>query len=51
MVDVDENQETMAHCGVSAMPSFILYKNGSEVDKMQGGSSPDKLKAMISKHV
>merc|ERR1711924_291283 len=28
-VDVDENQETAAACGINCMPTFQFYKNGA----------------------
>jgi len=27
-VDVDENQETAAHCSIKSMPTFQFYKKG-----------------------
>jgi len=47
-VDVDENEETAADCGVSAMPTFMFYKNGSKVGEMMG-ANPDKLRENINK--
>lgn len=35
-VDVDKCQETAASQGVSAMPTFILYRNKVKVSKIQG---------------
>lgn len=35
-VDVDKCQETAASQGVSAMPTFILYRNKVKVGKIQG---------------
>jgi thioredoxin len=35
-VDVDKCQETAAMQGVSAMPTFIFYRNRSKIDRFQG---------------
>ena len=35
-VDVDENQETAAACGINCMPTFQFYKNGAKAFEMQG---------------
>lgn len=49
-IDVDECQETAQECGIRAMPTFQFYKNSKKVDEFSG-ASPDKLKAMIEKHI
>lgn len=35
-VDVDKCQETAAAQGVSAMPTFIFYRNRAKIDRLQG---------------
>ncbi|XP_046561064.1 thioredoxin-like [Haliotis rubra] len=35
-VDVDNNSETSKACCISCMPTFKFYKNGQEVDKLEG---------------
>ena len=37
-VDVDANGEAAQAAGIQCMPTFKLYKNGEEVDKLEGAS-------------
>ncbi len=46
---MDELDTVSAAAGVSAMPSFYIYKDGVVVDKMVGASR-DKLKDLIEKY-
>mmetsp|Transcript_47569 Transcript_47569/g.110319 ORF Transcript_47569/g.110319 Transcript_47569/m.110319 type:complete len:105 (-) Transcript_47569:404-718(-) len=46
-VDVDENEETAAHCGISAMPTFQFYQKGEKVNEFSGASE-DKLRGTIA---
>ncbi|KAL3869267.1 hypothetical protein ACJMK2_041971 [Sinanodonta woodiana] len=48
-VDVDEVEEVALKCGISAMPTFQLYKNGVKIDELIGANET-KLKEMIEKH-
>ena len=48
-VDVDENEETAQDCGISAMPTFILFANKEKVDSMTGANK-QKLEETIKKH-
>jgi len=45
-VDVDENDETAAACGIEAMPTFQFYKGGQKVDEFSGAAK-DKLEERI----
>lgn len=45
-VDVDKCQETAAAQGVSAMPTFIFYRNKAKVDRLQG-ANPSSLESKI----
>eukprot|EP00735_Rhodelphis_limneticus_P015097 TRINITY_DN9256_c0_g1::TRINITY_DN9256_c0_g1_i1::g.13313::m.13313 TRINITY_DN9256_c0_g1::TRINITY_DN9256_c0_g1_i1::g.13313 ORF type:complete len:106 (-),score=48.54,sp/O97508/THIO_HORSE/56.86/1e-37,Thioredoxin/PF00085.15/6.4e-31,Thioredoxin_2/PF13098.1/1.7e-06,Thioredoxin_8/PF13905.1/9.8e-06,Thioredoxin_7/PF13899.1/0.0001,AhpC-TSA/PF00578.16/0.0026,Thioredoxin_9/PF14595.1/0.016,Redoxin/PF08534.5/0.11,Redoxin/PF08534.5/5.5e+02,DIM1/PF02966.11/0.064 TRINITY_DN9256_c0_g1_i1:48-365(-) len=49
-VDVDENDETAAACGINCMPTFQFYKNGKKVDEFSGAAA-DKLEGFIKKHL
>ena len=48
-VDVDENQETAAACQVSAMPTFMIFRDKKEVGMIRG-ADPDGLRALIQQH-
>ncbi|XP_037949061.1 thioredoxin-like protein 1 [Teleopsis dalmanni] len=49
-VDVDKCQDVAASQGVSAMPTFIFYKNRTKVDRLQGADLL-ALEAKITKHM
>ncbi|GMI55603.1 hypothetical protein TeGR_g11790 [Tetraparma gracilis] len=46
-VDVDENDETAAACGIEAMPTFHYYKGGQKVDELVGADI-NALKAKVN---
>jgi thioredoxin-like negative regulator of GroEL len=48
-VDVDECQETAGSQGVSAMPTFIFYRNRVKLDRLQG-ADPNALEAKIQQY-
>jgi len=48
-VDVDECEETAAACGISAMPTFKVYKDGKMVGDLQGASK-EGIVALLVKH-
>ena len=43
-------QEVAAECGVSAMPTFQVFRDGAKVAEFVGASK-DKLKAMVEQHL
>jgi len=48
-VDVDDAADVAAHCKISSMPTFHLYKGGATVEEFSGA---DKLKLLelVQKH-
>ena len=48
-VDVDDLDDVVAEYKITAMPTFIFMKNGTNVGEMKGASK-DKLKEMVTKH-
>jgi large subunit ribosomal protein L40e len=48
-VDVDDNEDVAAECGISAMPTFQCFKGGKKVDELVGASE-EKLRAMVAKN-
>ena len=48
-VDVDDNQEVAALCGIEAMPTFQIYKDGTKNEEMCG-ADPNGLNALVAKH-
>ncbi|KAF9700413.1 hypothetical protein EKO04_001926 [Ascochyta lentis] len=45
-VNVDEAREIAAQYGIQAMPTFLLFKNGKQIEEIKG-ADPRKLKAVI----
>ena len=42
-------QAVASACGISAMPTFQVFKDGAKVEELVGASK-DRLKAMIAKY-
>ena len=48
-VDVDKNTKTSHAMDIKAMPTFIVFKNGNEVESLQGFSESN-IRNLLSKH-
>ena len=48
-VDVDDNQETAAQCGIRSMPTFKFYRMGSRVAEFTG-ADVNRLRAVLTEH-
>lgn len=46
-VDVDEAEDISGKCGISAMPTFQVWKDGKKVKELVGASK-EKLKALVA---
>jgi thioredoxin 1 len=50
-MNVDENRDKAIELGVTSIPTILIYKNGSLVERHTGMSQKTKLKDMIQKHM
>eukprot|EP00042_Codosiga_hollandica_P005562 m.15256 g.15256 ORF g.15256 m.15256 type:complete len:109 (-) comp24755_c0_seq1:112-438(-) len=48
-VDVDKNQGASQLAGITAMPTFIVYKAGAKLESLRGANVAG-LEALINKH-
>lgn len=49
-IDVDEHQDVAAKHGVLSIPTYIVEKDGKEVERITGATSKENLVKAISKH-
>ncbi len=47
-LNVDENTKTAAQYGVTAIPTLVLFKGGSEAERMVGVVTQDKLEEKLN---
>ncbi|AKM81360.1 MAG: Thioredoxin [Candidatus Pacebacteria bacterium GW2011_GWF2_38_9] len=50
-VDVDQAREPAMKYNVMSIPTFIVFKDGQEVDRQIGFPGEDALKAMVDKAI
>lgn len=50
-VNTDENRELAQKFSVSSLPSFILFKDGNEVERFQGLHSKFDIMNILTKHI
>ncbi|HMG35220.1 MAG TPA: thioredoxin [Blastocatellia bacterium] len=48
-LNVDDNNDTAQRYGVRGIPTLILFKNGSEADRVVGATSRDNIARMIDR--
>ena len=49
-INVDDNSEISEKFGISSIPTFILLKDGKEIERMNGALTQDELSEVIRKH-
>lgn len=50
-VNVDENQEKAQKYGVLSIPTYVIEKEGKEVDRLIGARSKEAFKTWILSHL
>lgn len=50
-VNVDENGEEASRLGVLSIPTYIIEKDGKEVDRILGARSKESFKNWILSHI
>ncbi|KNE54753.1 hypothetical protein AMAG_17702 [Allomyces macrogynus ATCC 38327] len=48
-VDVDEVRDVAQQCGISAMPTFQVYRAGKKLGEMRG-ANPQQLEMLVRQH-
>ena len=46
-VDVEEMEEAASECGITAMPTFMIFRHGQKVDSLPGCADPTMLNAFV----
>ena len=49
-IDVDQHQEEASKYGVMSIPTYLILKDGQEVDRFVGVTSKEVIKHKLSKH-
>ena len=49
-INVDENQELTAKHGVMSIPTYIIEKDGQELERIIGATQKDNFVKLISKY-
>ena len=50
-INIDDNQEQAMKHRVMVLPTIILFTNGKEVGKLQGGVPPTAIARLLNTHV
>ena len=50
-LDIDASVATSTRFGIKSIPTLVLFKNGSEQDRLIGNQPKEAIAQMISRHV
>ncbi len=50
-IDIDSSPKVAARFGITALPTLILFKDGSPVGRHVGVATPAKLRSFLSEHL
>jgi thioredoxin 2 len=50
-LNVDENPGTASRYGIQSIPTLILFRNGSEVDRMVGAAPKHRIERWVRSHL
>jgi thioredoxin 1 len=50
-VNVDENSQVASRYGIMSIPHFLIFKNGTLVEKIVGAVGRDPLENALKKHL
>ncbi|MCA1619124.1 MAG: thioredoxin [Acidobacteria bacterium] len=50
-LNVDDNPAVSQRYGIKGIPTLILFKNGTEAERVVGATSKEAISRMIEKHV
>jgi len=49
-IDVDQNQEETSKYGVMSIPTYLILKDGQEIDRFVGVTSKEVIKNKVLQH-
>jgi thioredoxin 1 len=50
-LNTDDNPQTASEYNISSIPSVLIFKNGTVVDKIVGAAPKDRIAAVLNKHL
>ena len=50
-LNTDDNPQTASEYNISSIPSLLIFKNGTVVDKIVGAAPKDRIAAGLNKHL
>lgn len=50
-MEVDPNPDSVAKCGVQGVPALVLFRNGEQVEAVEGAINKQKLDGFLATHL